>query len=234
MPDSARNFQAIGRYDGMVPSDPPEFPRLTPSEPTPPLQPKWQGVIPPMEPRSLAAAGDAAYAWKPIARAILIGTIEAWSLLIFGILSMMCGLSTPSGLLVGGGLIVLGVIELKALARIKRLDPSALPQLVWMELALIGLISVYFGYQVYASLEGNGSEIIQAINDPNVRQVLGDDFIQQAREMTALIYGILILAIGVSQGLMALMYHRRKRMMADYLRKTPDWILALQKNGMRP
>ena len=52
------------------------------------------------------------------------------------------------------------------------------------------------------------------------------------RNLKALVYAMVMLVALVEPGLMALYYHRCKKIIEAYLHDTPQWILELQRAGI--
>lgn len=170
-------------------------------------------------------------AFKKIRRAIVVSSFNAWTIAIFGGLTLICGFPSVTGIV--GGLLLSGValIEFRGRSGVRRLDSSAARKLAFNQLVL-GVFLV--GYALW-SLHAAGSApspVLPGISDPQLVDLLGptDGLVRQINE---LVYGgVIAIGIGV-QGMAALFYFRCERSIRTYLRDTPDWIVRLQAAGFR-
>ncbi len=190
----------------------------------------------PFTPEQLAQMADARKAMKPIRRAVTMAQLDGWTLAVFAGLTVICGISSVSALLVGAGLGVIAYVELNSIKRLRQLDASVANTLGFNQLALAGVLIIYASYNLlYPSPAlkdalANSGELQNAGLDPN----LFKEFDSLGSLINQLVYGsLLVIAVGV-QGSTALFYFRRKKMIETYLTKTPEWLLEMQKSGFQP
>src|SRR4051794_19241609 len=83
--------------------------------------------------RQLAAARADA---KKVRRAISVANFDGWTIGAFGALTLLLGLTDPSSIAMGLGMIAVAWIELRGASRLKRLDSSAGRMLGMNQIAL--------------------------------------------------------------------------------------------------
>ena len=199
---------------------PPHIPYT--SAPVPPLP--TASPFSPQQMQEMAAARDA---MKGIHRAVWMGQMDGWSLAIFGGLTLICGLTSPTAILVGLGLGTVAFVELRTLPKLKQLDPKAPNVLAYNQLALAGILIVYAVWNL-AFPAALSDEITKAA--PELKQMLGD--VQGLSDLiNRLVYYALIMVAVGAQGSMALFYFRRTKMVRDILTNTPPWIIQMQQAG---
>jgi len=200
--------------------------------PTPPPIPSAS----PFTPEQMTQLADARKALKPIRRAVTVANMDGWSLAVFAGLTVICGLSSVTALLVGAGLGVVAYIELRAIPRLRELDPTVANTLGYNQLALAGVLIVYSVFSLVhpspALKEAitNSAELKNAGLDPEMFKGMEslESLINNA------VYFTLIAVAVFVQGSTALFYFRRKHMIESYLTQTPPWIVQMQKSGYQP
>ena len=60
-----------------------------------------------------------------IRRACSIALLDAWGLAIFAGLTMVCGISSPSGLVLGMAMALVAIVEFRESSKLRRLDRDA-------------------------------------------------------------------------------------------------------------
>jgi hypothetical protein len=163
---------------------------------------------------------------RRVNRAVSTARFDGWTIAIFAGLSLLCGFSSPSGILLSIALGAIAYIELRAANALKRLDPLSVQTLGINQLALCGILILYFLWCIYAESTGHGiaTEVVQA--EPQLAQ-------QEAmvKQMSELAYLVLIAVSAVAQGSMALYYFSRRKHVEAILRETPKWIIDTLKAG---
>ncbi len=190
----------------------------------------------PFTPEQMVQMADARKAMKPIRRAISMAQMDGWTLAIFAGLTVICGISSVTALLVGAALGVIAYIELSNIPRLRQLDPTVAKTLGINQLALAGVLIVYAAFNLLhpspalQNALGKSAELKNAGLDPSMFK----EFDSLGSLLNQLVYGsLLVIAFGV-QGSTALFYFRRKKMIETYLALTPDWLLQMQKSGFNP
>jgi hypothetical protein len=171
---------------------------------------------------------EARLAWARLRRAATVATWDGWSVATFGALTFICSLFGIWGMALGAALTVIGIVELRALSALRRLQPAAPRMLSLNQLALGSLIILYAAWNLF-----NGSaELREALtSDPMVAQLM----VPYNHLIQSLSKGVYVTLIGVAvfmQGGLALYYHRREADLRQYLQRTPAWIVQMQRSGV--
>jgi hypothetical protein len=172
--------------------------------------------------RSLRAAGRLA-----MFNAICFGTFSAAGLLwflgamAFGELDWIAGV-------MGVGLGAIAWNELRGRRLLLAFDTRAPRVLGWNQLALLALIVAYAVTMMCLHLAGPNPYEEAVQREPRLARVLGDVG-RMYRLLNVAVYGALIVATLIFQGLNALYYFTRARVLRNYLQQTPTWALQLQR-----
>jgi len=200
-------------------SVPPHIPYAVPGSPA--------ASPPPLNPQQMQELATARVAMKGIRRAISLGQMDGWSLAVFSGLTLICGITSPTAILVGLGLGAVAFVELRFLGKLKQLDPAAPKTLGYNQLALAAILIVYALWNLAFPSPISDEVAKQA---PELKQMLGD--VQGLSDLiNSLVYYTLIGVAIFAQGSMALMYFRRNKMVTDFLATTPTWIIQMQQAG---
>jgi len=197
---------------------------------TPPPIPQAMPAASPLSPEHIRLMGEARNRGKKIRRAVGWATFEGWTLVTFAALTVLMSLTSPSGLAVGAGLGLVGMIELRAAGRLRRLERGAARQLGFNQLLLGGVLMVYAAWKIYEAY--TGPVLSPELSAPEVRQALGTSMEDMARTIYLVIYGGVIAMAIFAQGGTALFYFSRERLLEKYLAETPGWIVEMQRAGI--
>jgi hypothetical protein len=153
-----------------------------------------------------------------------VAALNGWSTGVFAVLSILFGLFSPTGLVVGVGLAVVARNEFVGRRRLRSFDPSGL-ELLWRnQIGFMILIIAYCAWSMVRTV---------AAPDPQMAELtdlLGGDTGELVRSLTLTAYATAIVATGIFQGLNARYYYQRVARLRDYLRDTPEWVLDLQRS----
>jgi len=170
--------------------------------------------------REIVAAGDRA---ASIVGAAKVAAFNGWTIGFFAVASMLFGLFSLTGFLVGAGLAVVARNELVGLRRVRSFDPSGL-ELLWRnQLGLMGLIIVYCVWSIYRATSRPDPDMAE------LTELLGEGTGDLLRSLTVTLYIAVMIATVIFQGLNARYYFVRIARMRDYLRDTPAWVVELQR-----
>jgi hypothetical protein len=152
-----------------------------------------------------------------------VAGFNAWSVGFFAVVSILFGLFSLSGFVVGVGLAVVTRNEFVGRKRIRALDLSGL-ELLWRnQVGFMVLIIAYCIWSMYTTV---------AVPDPQMTELtdlLGEGTGEMVQQLTLIVYGAVIVATVIFQGLNARYYFLRVARMTDYLRETPGWVIDLQR-----
>ena len=157
----------------------------------------------------------------------LLGSVGVVSLL--GALGqLLAGDVDAVGLIMGLGLTALAMNEYRGRRLLLGLRPKGPIVLGWNQLALLGLVVGYAAVMLAQAIDGPNpyDEIIR--QEPMAQRMVGD-IGQLYRQISILLYGGLIAATVLFQGLAAWYYFSRVGVLRDYLSRTPGWIVELQR-----
>lgn len=166
-----------------------------------------------------------------VRRAASVAGFNGWTIGVLAALSAPFALFSLSGAVLTAGMAAVAYVEFRGRRGLRRFDPSAATLLGYNQLGLLALIS---GYCVWAMASGLGeasSLPAQLAARPELRDVLGPTDTLEATLRVAVVafYGVVILLSVVFQGGNAWYYFTRRRVVEEYLRETPDWVVDLQR-----
>ncbi|MFQ5536829.1 MAG: hypothetical protein ACE5GJ_05190 [Gemmatimonadota bacterium] len=153
-----------------------------------------------------------------------VAAFNGWTLGVIAAVSILFGFMSFTGLVMG---VLLGVVawnEFRGRRMIRSLNPAGFRLLGRNQLALMGLIILYCLVSIYRVGTGGTPDLadLEAVIGPT------EDLV---RQLSFLVYGLVILGTVIAQGLNARYYFRRGALLEGYLRETPAWIVELQRAG---
>jgi hypothetical protein len=153
-----------------------------------------------------------------------VAAFNGWTLAVFAAVSILFGLFSLTGFLVGVGLAVVARNELLGRRRILAYDPGGFTLLWRNQVGLMALIVVYCAWSMYRTT---------AAPDPVLAELtamLGEGMDELVRSLTLTLYATVIAVTVIVQGLNARYYHVRVARLREYLTETPQWVLDLQRS----
>jgi hypothetical protein len=178
--------------------------------------------------RQLAAARKAV---RKVRRTISVASFDGWTVGVFGLLTLLTGITDPSGIFMGLGMAAVAWVELRGAARLRQLDPRATRTLALNQIALASILTIYALWRLHAEMNGVSPYQAYKTADPQIARML-----QPVENLTHLIslilYSAMIAVAFFAQGGMALFYFTRGKHIDAYLAHTPRWILEMQKSGV--
>ncbi len=184
------------------------------------------------ERRALTAASAGV---KKIQSAAKVASFNGWSFGVAAVVSAPFSLGSMVGLLLSLGLAVVSFNEFRGRRRLLQFDPSAASMLGWNQLFLLAMIVGYCIWMLYTGLASGSSFASQLEAQPELQQALGslDDVEGLYKEVVVALYGSVIVASILFQGLNALYYFTRRRHLEAYVGQTPEWLLEVQRGWPR-
>lgn len=205
---------------------PPPTPRL----PLPSPVVGVPGNAPGFSPQQLEELADARRRSGTIRTAVLIALIDGWSMAVFAGLSMLCGIFSPLNLVVGAVLGIVAWVELTAVSRVKRLDPTAARTLGFNQLALAGLMIGYAAYHLM-SPSAVSQGMLGAAGSPADLAAAGIDVEKLERRIRWIVYGAVIAVAVFAQGSLAVYYLSRGKKIRAFVADSPPWIVQMYRAG---
>ena len=172
-------------------------------------------------------------------RAVGVATTDAWITAIFAGGAILTSCGGIEQILIGLALGYVAFNSFRGAAGLKRFDRSALDKLALNQIVLASAVILYAAFELWLVSSGK-SALLKALAGDTKYQDLGlgsagkmaddmRDIIIFALRMT---YLLLILGTILGQGLMALYYRSRRRILDEYLNQTPQWVVDLQKSQL--
>jgi len=145
-------------------------------------------------------------------------------------LAMIFGRFDILGLIMGGALAALAWNELRGRSLLSRIQLRACGVLGWNQLALMAIVLVYSTWMIGQAIWGPSPYDEAIAQEKMLARSLGS--INALHKIISVaIYGGLIVATLVFQGLNSAYYFTRRKHVEAYISQTPDWVLQLQRRG---
>ena len=176
----------------------------------------------PLTPEQQQELADASERARSLSRARKIAAFNAWSIGVFAAITLLFGLGSGVALFLGLVMAFVARTEFRGLAMLKRFDADGPRLLAKNQLGFMALIVGYCFWSIYRTVYGPGPDLA------GLEQMLGDteDLIT---DLMVIIYVSVIVATLVFQGLTARYYWSKARVVEEYLRDTPAWIVEMQR-----
>lgn len=182
----------------------------------------------PLTPAHHRAIAEAKLRRKKLNRAMGFATYNTWSFAAIAAMSLLIAVFSPSSLIAVLCLAALAWNEHRGRRQLQQLDEKGPRTLGYNQLAFCALIAVYCIYQLFNAIFGSDPYAEQIAQTPELEQML-DPMRELIQVATIAAYSaVLVLGVGM-QGLMAWYYFSRVRMLREYLRETPGWIVELDR-----
>ncbi|HEV8604208.1 MAG TPA: hypothetical protein VGQ99_02505 [Tepidisphaeraceae bacterium] len=178
--------------------------------------------------QQLRELADARVAGKYVRRAVAVATFDGWALAVFAIANCACGLADLSSMIIGLALGAMAYVEVRGASQLRRLDETAPRRLGINQILLGTLLAVYAIWHIYKELHGPSPYAVLSQTDAKVGKRFEDMF----RSLNVAVYGCLIMFAILAQGGAALYYFTREKYMKAYRKRTPAWILQMQRTGV--
>jgi hypothetical protein len=197
---------------------------------TPPMIPGMGGVgvspaASPLTPEHLAQIARARELYRPIGRARRYAKFEAWTLMIFGMISFVGGFSSAPGMFVALALCLTGFFELKFSERLGRLDPDS-PRLLAINQLALALSLVIYGCWQLLVLHFHPFSLAKM--DPAVAGIGDTSDLDNLGDMifSLVYYGLIVVAL-LWEGPTAYYFYTRRKPLHAYLAEVPEWARGL-------
>ncbi|MCD4824978.1 MAG: hypothetical protein K8S55_10235 [Phycisphaerae bacterium] len=169
---------------------------------------------------------------KSIRLTVKIASFNAWATAIFAALAVPFVFSDRTAILVVTGLGLVSWHEFKGRRLMRQLDPQGPTVLGRNQVLFTALLIAYGVWKIVAVLHApalySQAQLNIFKNHPTFHKSL-TSYGDLVKLMTILLYSLMIGVAALAQGLTAVYYFTRKKPLCDHLKKTPDWIIKLQK-----
>ena len=150
--------------------------------------------------------------------------------LLFAALSPLFGEFDVVATVMAGGLGIVAWNEFRGRRLLCRFDLGGPRLLGWNQLALMALLMAYCAWSIHAGLTAPDPYAREIAAHPQIAPTLGTIGRLKAI-LTVAIYGGLVAFSLVFQGLTALYYFTRGKLVRAYLSETPAWIVEVQRRS---
>jgi hypothetical protein len=191
-------------------------------------------VAGPLSPENFQQLTQAQERAKKIRKAGGVANFNGWSTGIFAALSVPFAFSSAAGFLITLGLSIVAWNEFRGRGRMLKFDPTGPVLLGWNQVGFLALIVGYCCWSIYTGLNGSGELTKQLQADPELARAMHElgDFEGLQRMLVLAVYGTVIVLSVLFQGLNALYYFSRRKLVVAYLQETPAWVLELQRSSV--
>jgi hypothetical protein len=187
-----------------------------------------EGPLSAQHERDLSTANQRA---RKILGAVKVATFNGWSAAVLAGASLLFVWFDLSGIPVGVGLAVVAWNEFRGRDLLRRFDPRGASLLGWNQVGFIGLLVAYSSWCIYTGLTGPDPYETYITDNPQLAPILGSIGDLHATVTLAVYGGVIVLSF-IFQGLNALYYFKRGRLLKVYLGQTPAWIVDLQRRSV--
>ena len=188
----------------------------------------------PLDQTHTRALTAAAARTQPIRKAARVASFNGWTTAIIAALSAVVTWFAFDlvGFLVTLALAIVAFNEFRGRKRLLAFDPLAATMLGWNQVGLLAMITAYCLWALYSNLLGSNTLEAQLKASPELGAAFGslegmDGFDGLYRQIVLALYGSVIALSAVFQGANAYYYFTRRRVIEDYVRETPEWVLEL-------
>ena len=179
-----------------------------------------------MTPELQAELRDANESASSFLGAAKVAAFNGWSIGFFAVVSILFGLSSLTSFVIGVGLAVVARNEFVGRKRLRSIDPSGL-ELLWRnQVGFMALIMVYCLWSIYRAVALPGALMTM------LTELLGPSAGELVQSLIVTTYVAVIVGTGIFQGLNARYYFVRVARIRDYVRRTPQWVLDLQRSAV--
>ncbi len=207
-------------------NQPPQIPEsATPAPPSGPLTPEHMQIV--------AAANQRAGKLRSAAGLAKFNMICAG---VFSGLSLLCAAGEAAfgefdwvALVMGVGLGAVAWNESRGRKMLLQFNTRAPFALGFNQLAMMVLIIAYAAWMMAVGLLGPNPYEEAMQREPMLKQMLGD-IGDLYKTLTVIVYGSLIAATVIFQGINSLYYFTRARILRAFLAETPAWVVQLQQS----
>ncbi len=179
------------------------------------------GPLSPDQQEQLALANRRA---KKVLGAAKVATFNGWSIGLFAAINLLFAIFSFTALVMAIGLAVVARNEFRGRSLLRSFSPHGGRLLGKNQLGFMGLLIAYCLWSIYGTITNPITEIAGM-------EVLTEAVGDLVTDLTMAVYGVVIVVSVLAQGLNARYYFVRTRLVEDYVRETPEWIVELQRSS---
>lgn len=182
----------------------------------------------PLSPEHFRILGEARIRGKRIRRAASIAVTSGWTMLFFGMLTLLGGLlGDVASLAMGVALILLAINELIGASLVRGLEPRGSSRLGINQLVLACVILLYAAWSLKANLDAPAlSEMNEQLAiDPQMQEAVGSI----SRLVVWGLYGTMAVVGTLVPALTAWYYFSRASIIRNFIAAHPPWVIELMR-----
>jgi hypothetical protein len=183
-----------------------------------------------LSPEQVQELDAARFRARTLRRAALWASMDGWTIAVFGGLSILVGIASAAGWIVGGVLLALGIIEIRAASALRRLEVGAPQRLAVNQIVLGGLLLAYACWGLWWAAYGQIDALDRLVGE--TQGLALPELESLVRLLALVLYATLAAVAVIVPGLSAVYYWTRKPHLQAYLEHTPGWIMDLQRRGV--
>lgn len=176
----------------------------------------------PLSVEQLEELSTAAHRAEKILGAARVAAMTGWSVGTFGVLSILFGLRSPAGLLVGGALLAVAWNELEGRKLLRRFHRAGPRRLARNQLWLLAVIAAYCLWAIHKARAAPPSEIVEL----EALLELEEGFMSG---LTTATYAAVLGVAVIYQWAMVRYHERRIKLLDSFVAETPSWIVGVLK-----
>lgn len=195
-------------------------------------------VAPVLSTDQLREIEDARGRWGRVRRVVTVSRASTGLLGFTAGIFLLIGIGSPEYAVLGMLLAGVAAVEYLGGEKLRKADPRGAVLLAWNQALLIGLAGVYCFYKGFVEPPPPPSELEQLFGSAMVQdglrqwRIQGTEALVQNKEpMRKLMWAVSALGVLLTQGVLALYYFSRRRVVEAYLRATPAWVVEVQRRA---
>jgi hypothetical protein len=195
----------------------------------------------PLTHEQLQEVSEARQRWRRVQRAVRFATFSAWTMAVIAAGALLIGVFDRTSAVMGLLLTGVAVNEFIGASKLRRAQLAGPMLLGWNQLLLLAVIGGYCFYQIFMVQPAplvSDPRVLEMLEDPALRQELRAqlgpgimDLIDKPDTTYRLFYMVVIAGSLLMQGLTALYYFSRRRVVMAYLNATPAWVVEVQRRA---
>jgi hypothetical protein len=189
----------------------------------------------PLTPEQLSQITHARARYKKVNRAISVASADAWTTAIFAGISLLGSAMDRSipGILLGLGMAAVSYNSFRGLKAIRDLNPGGAVLLAKNQLFLGGLLFLYAGWNILMIMTGKFDLGISGSTADELNDAGYGSIVSYLPYMYYALYGGLIAFAVIGQSCTAFYYSTRTKYIEEYVSRTAEWVLQIQKMGFK-
>jgi hypothetical protein len=175
----------------------------------------------PLSPEQKSTLAAAATRLEKVTRPARIARFNAWTIGIFGGLTILWGVASGGGgVLVGIALLAIAWNEMRGVRLLQAIEPEGARVLGWNQLLVAAVIAGYCVFAILGARRGPDESMRELEEAAGISS-------ETVADLTLLIYGSVAVVVGLVQALLARYHFRAGAAVEAFRRETPAWAIEL-------